>query len=99
MKKPKFISWLQEKWENCSDSTKGLITGAIAGAVGATTGCILAGRHKEEAWIQASNDICDEESKAAYQRGLRDGEMHGYYKLLTDPDSAFRKMGMEPKHF
>lgn len=90
---------ITEWWDWLGDSGQGAFIGsAVATAI--TGGIAIAvGKRKENAWIQASNDICDEESKLAYQRGLKDGQVKAYYNLLTDPANTFKKMGMDVKTF
>ena len=97
--KKTLVTRIKDFWNGLTPKDKGCIIGTIIGAAAATTGCVAGMRsgikQRDEAW----NQICDEESKAAYSRGIQDGRVKAYYDLLTTPDKAFKNMGMDVKKF
>ena len=85
----RIVNW----WKNLDPEVKTACIGGVVGSAIAGVGISLYYNRREDAIIQANVDICDTESKLAYQRGLQDGQVKAYYTLLTDPTNAMKKMG------
>ena len=97
-KKFNLKEWIKEKWNGMTEREKGVLIGSFFGSFIATVVGGTVANRKEKAMLEAATAVCNERSKAAYQKGLKDGELGGYYKLLTDPESAFKKMGCTDIH-
>lgn len=97
--KEKFWSKVKRKWNELGEHEQGM---AVGGAIGVIATSIISAivmnkktDHIMDNSAQMSYDLCKKE----YYRGVTDGEIKAYQTLILNPDKAFKKMGMEVKHF
>ena len=98
-KKQNIFERIKNWWKDLAPEDRAFIKGSLIGGASAATGAVITSNYvqkkQDDIRDRVTEDLCDE----AYHRGLKDGEMNGYYNLLVNTDHAFKKMGMEPKHF
>ena len=90
---------MKRKWNELEEGERGM---AIGGVIGAITTSIISAfvmRKREDHILDNSAAVSYDMCKKEYMRGLTDGEIKAYQTLILNPDKAFKKMGMEVKHF
>lgn len=91
---------LERKWNGLSETGKGVVFGILAGIFGASVVAGAATSYRDKKWINAANNVCDQESQKAYLKGVTDGQIKAYRDLLIKSDApGFKKLGMEVKKF
>ena len=91
-KRKNIFSRIKDWWNELSQVDQAYLKGSLIGGISAAVGAAVTSNYlyskKEAANAVLTDELCVE----AYNRGLKDGEMKGYYNLLVRPEHAFKKM-------
>lgn len=93
--KEKWYQKLKRKWDELPDDSKKVFFGGLIGGFCTSLVSGLVISHRDQKWIDAGCNYAEEESKKAYLRGIQDGQVKAYKDLILNPETAFKKMGME----
>lgn len=91
---------VKDWWDNLAPEDRACAVGSVIGGFLSAVGACAIEQHIHRRDDEINAQIAEQASIEAYRRGLKDGEMRGYYNLLVNTDHAFKKMGIEDvKHF
>ena len=98
-KKLGIIERTKKWWNDLDCEEQGVVKGTIVGSVVATILSVITAKKAYGKEIDRLWEYSNEECLKNYHRSLKDGEMKGYYNLLTKPENAMKKMGMDVYKF